>query len=370
MSAKRKTTISFLIALTGCLEPYQPPEITQDIGVLVIDGFVNLTDRTARVQLSRTTPVSGKKDPPPEHGATVSLSAVGSSSFISLPESNTISGLYQVGGLNLDISKKYKLRVRTSKSKVYFSDEVEFKPSPQIDSMYWEVTDDGVQIYAATHDPFNNSKYYQWDFVETFQHRSFYYAGWKVVNNGGAIVPRPPAEQVYDCWTTQGSTKILIASTASLRQDIITRFPILFIPKESIKISVTYSMLLQQRVIDENSYLFWQQLQKTSESIGGLFDSYPAQVTGNLHNESNSSEAVLGYFRGGAITTKRIFIDFKKDLPASFYVDRALSCPLVFSDPTTGGTNTAFVTHEVTSYGSCVDCRYDGGHTSKPDFWP
>ena len=50
------TVFLLLLILTGCIEPYNPPAIADTIDILVVDGFLNGTDSSATVQLSKATP--------------------------------------------------------------------------------------------------------------------------------------------------------------------------------------------------------------------------------------------------------------------------------------------------------------------------
>lgn len=74
-----------------------------------------------------------------------------------------------------------------------------------------------------------------------------------------------------------------------------------------------YSILVRQRVIDKNEYEFLQDLQRVTESVGGLFDSQPYEILGNIHS-LDSSVPVLGFFSAGFTNEQRIFLRYR-DLP-------------------------------------------------------
>ena len=42
-----------LVVAAGCLEPYNPPEISDNIDFLVVDGFINSSDNIAKVRLTK-----------------------------------------------------------------------------------------------------------------------------------------------------------------------------------------------------------------------------------------------------------------------------------------------------------------------------
>jgi hypothetical protein len=160
----------------------------------------------------------------------------------------------------------------------------------------------------------------------------------------------------------------------------------LFIPGESSKIARRYSVQVEQRVLSKEAYDFWVALQKTTESLGGLFDPLPSQVIGNLwSNNPNAAEPVLGYFSGGSAPRQRIFIDFV-DLPSNILsvyrprycgdedvspvfnaVLRSLLKSTLLIDPIY--VQGVGVVGYTTADNACIDCRIFGGTTKRPDFW-
>ncbi len=363
-----------ILAVTSCLEPYNPPAITETVDILVVDGFVNSTDHSATVQLSKATPLGDNVTPVPELNASVRVEEENGTSFTLIEEGQ---GRYVLGNMNLNPSKKYRLYILTNREKQYFSDYVDLKASPEIDSITWGLNRDadGIIIFANTHDDTNKTKYYQWTFDETWEYTSQYFAALKIEN--GAVVPQPV--NISRCWITKSSTEIRIAASVQLNEDVIRDFPLMFIQKGSQRISKRYSILVHQRALTKEAYDFWTQLKKTTEGLGGLFDPLPAQVLGNIYSADDSAEPVLGYFSGGNVSEKRMFINFE-DLPTELKRYQTLFCPVdsilvseVASHPNVlliGSYGQPFTVGYTTSSAStCLDCRDGGGVIIRPDFW-
>ena len=142
---------------------------------------------------------------------------------------------------------------------------------------------DGINIYANTHDENNNGRYYQWRFVETWEYTSKYFPAYEL-RNGVAL---PNMVNVNQCWITRPSSEILIASSTQLNENAIRNFPLIFIPKGSQKISRRYSIIVEQRSLTKEAYDFWNELKKTTENLGGLFDPLPSKVIGNLRSKND-----------------------------------------------------------------------------------
>src|SRR6201995_716387 len=102
--------------------------------------------------------------------------------------------------------------------------------APEIDSIYWTLDDDAVlrtqviNVYLDAHDPSNHTRFYRWDFEETWQNRSRYESKWEVI--GDSIYPLSPENELYNCWKYGNSTNIIIGSTIQLSADVVSKQPI------------------------------------------------------------------------------------------------------------------------------------------------
>jgi hypothetical protein len=362
--------------MVGCLDPYKPPALVDNVNLLIVDGFINTTSNTAYVKLSRSITLSDKKANPPEKNAVVYIECEdGSIYYLKSKE----AGKYEASILNLNVNKKYRLHVHTTSNEDYRSEYIALKQSPSFD-ISWKPAGPGINVVVNAYDPNANTRYYQWAFTETWEYTADYWSLYKFVN--GVAIPRLlPSEEIYVCWKSENSTNILIESTVRLNSDLVRDFPIQFIAQESQKISRRYSMIVQQVALDESAYNYFLQLQKTTESLGGLFDPLPSQVTGNITNATNPSQPAIGYFRGGSVQEKRIFITaFELGGLFNFYRPASLCEIDSIRNQDLKGADQTYVLLD--TYGDppigflatpaqCGDCRVGGnGSLTKPAFWP
>ena len=373
---KRYNVIGLLPALIffGCLDPYSPPDVKSDVDILVVDGFLSSTSSSIAVRLSHAIALDSAGTPPPELNATVILEEQNGGS---VTLNGTADGNYAGAGLSVDIGKQYRLHIMTSGGKEYFSDFVDVIKTPEIDSVAWRAGNQNLTIYVNTHDASGEAKYFYWDYIETYEHHAQFPAGYIMM----AHEPRPLAlsERLDQCWTTQPSTNIFIASSENLSINAIRDFPLIVIPAGTPQLSIRYSVLVRQRAISKEAYVFWTQLQKTTESLGGLFDPMPSQVVGNVRSTTDAHEPVLGFFSAGEERHERIFIRHD-ELPVDIRIYPHYFCP---SDSIKLGAVKALPDYTllVYPYGMglpegyistnpiCMDCREVGGVTQKPDFW-
>ncbi|WP_332369299.1 DUF4249 domain-containing protein [Spirosoma telluris] len=234
-------------------------------------------------------------------------------------------------------------------------------PTPPIDSITFHPDNEGLQVNVNTHDPKNNTRYYRWEYDQTWEYHSEYTSAFEILNN--RIVDR--TQSVYQCWGSENSSTIVTASTARLSEDVVSQFPLIHLPSTSVRLSIRYSILVRQFALSQAGYNYYDQLAKITQSIGSIFDPQPSQITGNIHAQTDENAIVLGFFRVGTVESKRIFIN-RTQIPA-WYPNSGLGSCLV----DTLGTGDIlrdrpaiidryspglyFTTNE-----DCVDCRLRG----------
>ena len=365
-------TLGWLLVLfmSGCVDPYRPPEITQPDSYLVVNGFFNSAPgTTTSIQLSRTQNLTDTKTPIAETKAQVTIESQNKVTY-ALNEGS--AGTYTLSGVTPLPGETYRLHIHTTKGTDYYSDYVSVNTTPPIDSVSWHVENEGVQINVNTHDPQNNTHHYRWEFDETWEYTAAYYSSYEYEQKSKQIIVRN--EPVYRCWGSASSKNLMLGSTARLSQDRVSQFPLTAIEGSSIKFQHRYSILVRQYALSQTGYEYYDQLAKITQNIGSIFDPQPSQITGNIRSSTNPADLVLGFFRVGTVVSKRIFID-RAQLPAwltntgfsSCTIDTMTVMKIEFNQPgiITGLDPGAYLTSSF----ECIDCRLRGGVTKKPDFW-
>jgi hypothetical protein len=343
----------------------------------VISGFINASNKSAIVNLSRSLQISDYRTVPAETKATVTIENSAGREYL-LAE--TKDGTYEGTNMSLDAAAHYTLHVRTKAGESFSSDEIDLLPAPILDSVSWAPASTGINWYVSGHASEKSTRYYRWIFDETFEYNVQYWSDYKKVNQ--LPVFRTPDEWVYTCYSSYPSTNVLVGSTKQLAQDAVSMFKIHFVPKGSIKLSHHYRMTVQQTSITEQEYEFWQQIKKTTETLGGLFDPIPGTVRGNVHNDDDESDLVLGYFSGGFVQEKIKYIKFL-DMPGDLRVIDPLNFDcggrMLFLNQLTDIHQDEVYVQQVGTpvYGyfvaneKCANCKsLFGGTNVKPEDWP
>jgi Domain of unknown function (DUF4249) len=385
--------VAFLLLLTaeGCIQKFMPSLNSTPTGYLVVEGIINSGGGPASVTLTRTTNLSDTSKVA-ESGAMVQVEGNDNSIYLFIGQGNGVYGIPQLG---LNSTLLYRLRIKTEAGEEYLSDFAPVETTPLIDSINWQLKTSGVQIYANTHDPQHNAHYYKWDFVETWEYHSSFpkqlnYDTPYVSPTGTpyisvAYYPGGTDTSIYTCWQSDESTEILLASTIALSSDVITDFPITYIPQTSIKLTNEYSILVNQYALTADAYNFLQLLKSNTEETGSIFSPQPSLLQGNIHSLTNPGETVVGYVGFCSVQSERIFI-YNAQFPVSWsqYNPGCTQDSVYIEDPYNSyypqeqiqsaivrgliPTISIDINRFLAAPAMCVDCTLTGTN-QKPTFW-
>ncbi|MFD0749058.1 DUF4249 domain-containing protein [Mucilaginibacter calamicampi] len=380
--------LAVCVFISACKEKYVP--IINDINpnYLVVDGFINIGADSTIFKISRTFKLESKAVVTPERAAIVAVESDAGQSYI-LPELPAKPGTYAVPALNLDQSKKYRLRVRTKDNREYLSDFVESKVSPPVELTY-DFRHDNLNIYSNTRDVTSKSRYYNYTYTETWQYRTKQLSEWKIENH--QLIKRMfPKDDIFNCFHYASSGSINIASTVTLTEDRLADNLLVDIPSTSEKVGIEYSILVKQTVLTKDGFEFYNTLKKNTQNVGSIFDAQPSQLFGNIHCTTNPAEVIIGFISAGTVTEKRITL-VANSFPFTFigplpdrYCDEQVDTLYIstgevkrlLTDPTESEYITLYeltgpagiYAYTATKERFCVDCRLQGGTTAVPPFW-
>jgi len=360
--------VVLILALNSCRESYDPEIVSSQSSMLVVEGNLNAGGVTT-IRLTKTFKLDDTAKLVTENNAQLTVEG----------KDNTIQNLVRTtngnysASLNLLIGSEYRVRIKIG-GKEYLSEYVKIRTTPDIDSISWDRDAEGVTIYANTKDPSGNSRYYLWNYEETWEIRSYFYS-YFIYQNGVLRRRNLPAEEVFTCWKTNRSSDILLANSVNLQEDIIYKKPLNFIPENDEKLEIRYSILVKQKALEKSAYDFFEIMKKNTEEIGSFFAPQPSEITGNVLCVSNPAEKVIGYLTASVEKEKRIFItipgwDFNLPCYSIIVPDNKDSIDYYF------GVR-GFIPYDENTipqqyYGGppqCVDCTKRNGSLVKPSFW-
>ncbi len=395
MRVNRIILLSLLLVLilNGCIEPFSP-SIGEYQQMLVIDGMITDREGIHTVTVSRSSSYNepGRKY---ESGCVVNI-LDDKGNIINMTEES--KGIYKawIGKQFLNAGTQYRLEVTTRDGKKYQSDFETLLSSPPIESILWEIkyieqdnplygTLMGVQFFINSDATYYEASGYRWELFEQWEYRAKYFI--KDFYNGGIIHNDFASDSLYYCWTTRSKiNEIFTYSTAQAISKKIRMVPITYVSNQSGRLKFDYCLLVRQYSLSEAAFSYWNKLKEQATESGGLYETQPSRIKGNLYNIDDPDETVLGFFGASGFTEKRIFLKGLGYLYKIFDIYHEQLCdPAGF---TPGELMEFLSTIDATEYPiylynysdtdegpwdyidqACVDCRKRGGSLTRPDYW-
>ena len=336
--------VAFIILLTtSCTEPYAlQTDAFED--VIVIEATITNELKKQEIKISKSIPLE-QTSPKFEAGATVYLKDnLGNQyNFSESNESYFSDAVFQAVP-----NTTYQLFVTTKLGKSYTSSPETLTTVSPLQEVVPEVVvkegAKGVQIVAKSFDPTNTSKYYRYEYEETYKVIAPLWLNVRAkatpFNPLGEIIPGtieliPRTEEARICYSSKKNTNIILSNTSQLSEDRVA-FPIRFISNKDYIIMHRYSILVKQYVQNLASHTYYQTLKKISNTNNLLSQNQPGLIASNIKATSNINEKVLGYFSVNSYSEKRIFFNFQEIFTNDAFPKYPYYCPDPIPPPPPG----------------------------------
>ena len=320
--------IKFLILaimLPSCIVTYEPHIDSKNINKLVVSGQVTDNSDYQTVSVSMASPIG---DPQfiPVSGCYVRIFDDKGNQFV-MPEAE--AGIYKgrIERSYLTPGTSFKVDILTSDGINIESDFDRMSECPVVDSVYYirkeiqtnirnQITR-GLQFYIDLNCGNINSHFFRWEAIETWEHHAPYPREWYY--DGTVHHIYPPDYSRIVCWSTELVKNIYTLSTEGLVENTdTTMLPLHFVDNHTARLMYGYSLLINQIALSEAAYSYWDQLRINSSEQGGLYEKQPLSIRGNLHNNTNPDQVVLGFFSASSVKSKRIFVRNVEDFAFDF----------------------------------------------------
>lgn len=379
----RLSSLLFCLSLisVSCVESFIPETTSYD-DMLFIEARVTNDDQLPPgVSISRTTPIGSDQnsgDRRPVSGADVYIICDDGSEY---PFYESLSGEYIPVDeyFTGETGKSYKL-ILYYDGNTYESDFEKLLNSPSIDSITatpakekrTETGDlvDGLQFFISTHNDSPPPSYYRWILEATFMydvpHRSSH------IYDGYGPALHTNRDVIY-CWKSIDISGIFISATEGLIENAVVNEPLNFVDQYGDDLSLKYSLHARQLIISRQAYEFWSDLDKLTNQMGGLYESQPFRLEGNIRCTTDPSLNVTGILEVAGVSEGREF--FLR--PTEFEILRLVCEPEQVGSETLPWSKLPVGTYLYeeepgvffTADIECFDCRSRGGTTDRPVYW-
>ncbi|CAM3678572.1 DUF4249 domain-containing protein [Flavobacterium gelidilacus] len=338
---KKIVLLLLVITAVSCTEPYALQTNTFE-DVIVIEATITNELKKQEIKISRTFQLE-EKEPQLETNATVYITDDLGNQY----NFNETNGKYISEFEFQAISERqYQLFVKTSNGKQYISTREKLTTINNLSSVEATVKNkfgvNGVDITANSYDPTGTSKYYRYEYEETYKIIVPYWSAdsLKVIQtfSGNTFAQTLRNGESKTCFKTELSNEITLVNTTLLAEDKIEDYSIRFINQENYSIANRYSILVRQYVQNLSSYTFYNTLKKISASGNVLSPSQPGFVNGNIIENGNPNEKIIGFFDVSSVSEKRIFFNYEDLFPGEPKPNYPYDCEVLTYDKTKLGT--------------------------------
>lgn len=370
--------VALILLIVSCITPFDPEGVSSIDNMIVIEGDIIQND-TTKVIISRSLALNDPNRINYISRATVWVESETGVRYSATEVRRGVQIQYHIKTMGINPNVRYKLCVLVN-SKKYESDFIPVLKTPPIDSIGYTTDREkmSVTFYVNAYDPENKTRYYKWSFKEDWEFHSQYLSLFEYNPVTKKVNEIPMDMNRYYCWGKGVSSSILIASTTHLTEDRVIEKPLVSMGSSDKRVSYLYSMELTQMAISKEAYIYWENIRKNSNDIGGIFSPQPSEMAGNIKCVSNPSEVVIGYISAAVVSKRRNY---------AYGVDMDIYIPPKYCETVTvGPDNPANIDDlyltgfDVVSYFEdtnesfwvtkrCVDCRVYGTK-NKPSFWP
>jgi len=324
-----------LSSVLGCTTPYQYQTNGFEDAV-VIEATLTNQFKTQEVKVSRTYKLE-EKTPTFESKAVVFITDDIGNKY----DFKENGELYvSVNQFQANPDRTYQLHIRTSNGRSYISTTEKLPQQTQIDKLEAKsVTKNGVlgvEVTVNSNDPTNNSRYYRYEYEETYKiiaPKWYYQKAVPVLfapgsNPKGKVIFEDRKTEARICFSSQKSNELLLTNTNQLAQDKVTDFPVRFISSKDPIIRNRYSILVKQYVQNLAAHTFFETLKEISNTGSILSQTQPGFFYGNINPVDNPGEKVIGYFDVSSYSEKRLFFNFTEVLPGQLIPEYQYNCPV------------------------------------------
>ncbi|RZJ73460.1 DUF4249 family protein [Flavobacterium sp.] len=393
----RLTAAFSLLCLFGCTDPYVLQTRNFE-SALIIEASITNELKQHAVKISRAYRLE-ESGPTFETGASVYVQD-DLGNVIDFEQQDTM--YVSENAFLPDAARTYSLHISTSDGNSYSSTAEKLTTVTPIGNLSREIVSmggvNGVQIRANTFDPTGNSKYYRYEYEEAGRFATPNYFETEVVvgpddsdeDNFEEILLQPRTEQAHVCYRQGKSKSVVLTTTTGLGEDRVVEFPVRTIADTSYIVNDRYSIKVRQYVQSLASYTFYKTLSELS-SIGNILSqTQPGFFYGNVRNDDNSEEKVIGFFEVSSVSEAVMAFDYNEVFPNNLPIPWPYECsnrtlnPENWSYPRPLGD--AHVIIDLTQAGTmdlsgfdangwfimtsdqCVDCRVTGSNVPPP-YW-
>lgn len=315
--------------ISACVEPYDL-DYDQNKRILTIDGL--LSDNPAveqKISIRESIPAGRNNLFQPISNVVVEVVVDDSERF---RFNETANGIYEKPAeLVIQNGKKYRLDLNFPDGRTYTSEEESVSATPEIDRVYAELEPEGLAksigyspahyVYLDTKDNPGRGDNFVWSW-KLYESQNIC----ESCTNGRYFIDRRTGvgacrdestpfqeEDFYNDYQCDGSCWQIFYNTEinAMSDTYVDGNPIIarLVAKIPVYQSIGALVEIKQQTLTPSAFRYLKLLTEQSQNNGGLADTPPAALVGNVRNINEPDETVGGYFMVSSERTALLWLD-------------------------------------------------------------
>ncbi|MCA1756047.1 MAG: DUF4249 domain-containing protein [Bacteroidales bacterium] len=284
-------------------------------------------------------------------------------------------------GFELTEGRSYRLQIETDDGYIFESEYEKYLPSPPIQDITWGVDrwetkesgdqDEGYRFYISSASVDNEPLFLRWKPDATYKYSVPFLASYRW---NGISLDQASNTDIMVCYKDERINGIFTGTSEGLEENRVVDAPLHTVSRVGDRLQITYSLHVKQMRISQGAYQFWKDLQTLLYETGGLYESVPFRLSGNIQCTSHDDFNLAGVFEVAGVSETRAFVPRNYD---DFTVDtyRCVADTIGTADlPWDKVPSGSWIREDepevyLTAPATCFDCRVRGGYTQQPAFW-
>jgi len=329
--------ILLAILCNSCTEAY--PLLTNSYEeTLVVEATITNELKTQEIKLTKTAKFEDENYLP-ESGAEVFITDDSGNQYNFKEDAERYISTVEFQAVP---ERKYQLHINTKDGRSFESSPETLTAINPMQNVVVAVEEkdnvNGISIRVNSFDPEKKSKYYRYEYDETYKVVAPKWIPIKgILDENSNLQLVINSESTKVCYGNKKSTDLLLASTNNLTEDRVN-FIARFISDQDYIITTRYSILVKQYVESLAAYNYYATLKKISGSGSILSPVQPGFLLGNI-KAVNSNNKVAGYFDVASVSTERIYFNYSDLFPGKNPPPYVADClQFCYGDPDAGTT--------------------------------
>ncbi|MEA1887413.1 MAG: DUF4249 family protein [Bacteroidota bacterium] len=377
--------------LRGCIEPYSPDDLEYEQMLFIEARITDEPGVIPCVLFKHASSFSGR-DPWDEYvepvintsEATIYIeNTLGQRWYFTEQHSSwpfSMSGYYYyLTGTDFTLreGESYMLYIETQDGYIFESQYEKYLPSPPVEEITynyetWETDEtgeatDGYRFYISSSSEGEDPLYLRWSLDATYSYMVPYIASYYWINS--ALVDSTN-DGLRLCYMDENIKGIFTGTSEGMAVNRVANAPLHGVSRFGDRLQIKYSLHVKQIRIPSSTYRFWNELKSLLYETGGLYETVPFRLRGNISCVSHDNISVTGLFEVAGVSETRVFVPrpgefrvvthrYVSDTIAIFEWNQLPAEAWIMGEPPD------LVTADV----ECFDCTAKGGYTKTPAFW-